>query len=256
MPTTSSGPPRCSTVRSLSVLVRDDETQKRSTHRSYITITNHAAHTPQTPTKPDASVRLLAHDVQRPVWDKTVWSSLVYGFAGLYSLFLGQYALGTLQIVTCGGSTLYHLRREAVYFNLDNTFASSLLFLTLYASGAAIHVEDWSHCLATALGLPVAVFLIVFCGMPATLARDPCTGHGLRQCAGAQYDDWHTAWHVASGLGTVVTAHFFQRHWPQLQCGSPNFALMPDLPIVPTVCLLAGLLMNIAGNTGGIMPVH
>ncbi len=205
---------------------------------------------------PDASVRLHAHEVERPFWDKTVCSSLVYALAGLYSLWLGQHALGTLQIVTCGGSTLYHLRKEAAFFNLDNTFASSLLFLTLYAAGVAIHVEDWSHCLATAVGLPIAVFLIVWCGMPATLARDPCTGHGLRQCAGAQYDDWHTAWHAVSGLSTMVVAHFFQRQWPDLQCGGANFALMPDLPVVPTLCVVGALLLNIAGNAGGIMPVQ
>lgn len=194
--------------------------------------------------------------MRRPCGDKTVWSSLVYALAGLYSFYLGQYALGTLQVVTCGGSTLYHLRREAVYFNLDNTFASSLLFLTLYAGGMAIHVEDWSHCLATAVGLPISAFLIIFCGMPATLARDPCTGYGIRQCAGAQYDDWHSAWHVVSGSATVVVAHFFQRHWPHLQCGGPNFALMPDLPVVPTLCVAAALCMNIAGNSGKVMPVQ
>jgi len=156
---------------------------------------------------PDASVRLHAHEVERPFWDKTVCSSLVYALAGLYSLWLGQHALGTLQIVTCGGSTFYHLRKEAAYFNLDNTFASSLLLLTLYA-------------------------------------------------AGAQYDDWHTAWHVVSGLSTMVVAHFFQRQWPDLQCGGPNFALMPDLPVVPTLCVVGALLLNIAGNAGGIMPVQ
>jgi hypothetical protein len=222
---------------------------------SSIEESNYSPNQPPDQPTTDASVRLHAHDVTRPLWDKCVWSSLVYGLAGVYSLWLGQYALGTLQLVTCGGSTLYHLRKEAVYFNLDNIFASSLLFLTLYAGGLAIHVEDWAHCLATALGLPVAVFLIVWCGMPATLARDPCTGQGTRQCAGPHYDDWHSAWHFASGLGTVAIAHLFQRHWPQLQCGGPNFALFRDLPIVPTLCVVLALFMNIAGNWGRIMPV-
>lgn len=204
----------------------------------------------------DATVRLHLHDIVRPFSDKLVWSSYVYGVAGLYSFHLGQYAFGTLQVVTCGGSTLYHLRKEAVYFNLDNTFASSLLFLTIYAGGLAIHVEDWTHCVATMMGLPIAAFLIIFCGMPATLAREHKHGPGFRQCAGAQYDTWHTAWHFVSGLGTMVTCHFFHFHWPHLQCGGPNIGALPHLPLVPTACLSLALAMNIMGNLGGVMPVH
>ncbi|GAB5033510.1 Hypothetical protein NocV09_01400440 [Nannochloropsis oceanica] len=232
----------------------------------------------------DVTVRLQNHDIIRPYCDKLVWSSYVYGLAGLYSLYLGQYAFGTLQLVTCCGSTLYHLRKEAVFFNFDNTFASSLLLLTLYAGGLSIHVQDWAHLVATILGLPIAVFLIIFCGMPASLAREPGHGTGargavgsgtgclpcseaarsgpdlgrpgFRLCAGAQYDDWHTAWHVVSGAGTVVTASFFQHHWPGLQCGGPNFGGgFPHLPVVPTACVVLALGMNMVGNMAGIMPV-
>ncbi|TFJ81418.1 hypothetical protein NSK_007379 [Nannochloropsis salina CCMP1776] len=203
----------------------------------------------------DVTVRLHVDDLIRPISDKLVWSSCVYGIAGVYSLYLGQYAFGTLQIVTCAGSSLYHLRKEAVFFNFDNTFASSLLFLTLYAGCMAIHVQDWTHCFATVVGLPIAVFLIVFCGMPASLAREHKHGPGFRQCAGRQYDDWHTAWHLVSGAGTVVTAHFFQKHWPGLQCGGSNFGVLPHLPVVPTACVAFALSLNIVGNWAGVMPV-
>ncbi len=37
----------------------------------------------------DITVRLHVHDLVRPFSDKLVWSSYVYGLAGLYSLKLG-----------------------------------------------------------------------------------------------------------------------------------------------------------------------
>ena len=156
----------------------------------------------------------------------------------------------------CCGSTLYHLRKEALYFNLDNTFATSLLFLTFYAGALAFHVKDHLQISLTLGGLPVAVFLIVYCGMPAIATRCHVSGAHIRQCAGNRYDLYHTLWHFASGLGTAKTAHFFHVHWPTLQCGGPAFAAFPHMPVVPTLSLLLGLAVNIMGNHAGIMPVE
>jgi len=87
------------------------------------------------------------------------------------------------------------------FFNLDNLFATSLLFTTLYSLGLAAWIGDRGYFLMVVLGLPLAVFLISYCGMPARLHMCDRSGSGRRQCAGFKYDFWHALWHLVSGFG-------------------------------------------------------
>lgn len=61
-------------------------------------------------------------------------------------------------------------------------------------------------CLMAA-GFPVAAFLIIYCGMPASVVA--CGGGcQKRHCTGEQYDLWHTVWHITSGLGKADRSNF------------------------------------------------
>jgi hypothetical protein len=114
--------------------------------------------------------------------------------------------------VSCLGTSPQHLRRWKVsspsrpcaclqFFNLDNVFATALLVLTLRALRLAFRVQDWAFVGVVFLGLPLAAFFMVYCGMPASVALCSLTGCRYRRCLGQRYDTWHAAWHVVSGLG-------------------------------------------------------
>ena len=89
------------------------------------------------------------------------------------------------------------------FFNFDNIFATSLLFNTLWATYMAGKIRDHSYLTFAALGLPLAAFLIVYCGMPASIG---CSASGCRErkCLGVRYDFYHALWHLASGLGEAL----------------------------------------------------
>ena len=105
--------------------------------------------------------------ISRPWSDKLVWTSFIYGIACLYSHSIKQYGLGSLQAICCVGSTLYHLHREAMYFNMDNIFATALLFCTIHSIILAVTIRDYYYLLFSVTGLPLAAFFIIASGMPA-----------------------------------------------------------------------------------------
>lgn len=104
-----------------------------------------------------------------------VWSNLVYLFAGVYSISCQQYVFGGSQLVTGICSSLYHLHKESCYFNLDNIFATMCLFSFLYTWICSFEV-DMIFFFVGMLGMPVAAFVIIGCGLPADIVTLSAAG--------------------------------------------------------------------------------
>eukprot|EP00903_Cladosiphon_okamuranus_P013319 g12414.t1 len=198
--------------------------------------------------------RLEASEKRRPLTDMLVWTSFVYLVPSVYGLYTHQYGIAALQLMTTIGSTLFHLTRETKFFNLDNVFATSLLSTTLWSLYLAIRHRIWWYVATVGLGGPFAIFCIVRCGMPGLVCAHP-TGHGLCRRSNPEYDFFHMLWHLSSGPGTLVTIHFFEVYFPAEEAGGGWFYYFPDVPVVPTVALAVGGLINLYGNRVGVMPL-
>lgn len=176
------------------------------------------------------------------------------------------------------GSTIYHRNREAVYFNIDNVFATSLLVAygwSLYLS-YGIYDEYFAFGL---IGIPVAIFLLVYCGMPAEISIVNGSTSQSFCCTRSDrplYNSVHAVWHLASGCGPILSVWLFaalsQEHSARMilngGVGTEHMVMgsvqslewrvwFPlSLPVVPTVALLAGVALNATGNLLGIMPME
>lgn len=207
--------------------------------------------------------------------DKLVWSSAVYGAAGLFALLEGQFQFAFIAFATCTGSTLYHLNRETRFFNLDNIFATAMMFMFLWTLYDAFSSDDnLLYLLLGGLGLPVALFLLKYCGMPADIiaadkqplrqsgsaAGDSCSGTVLLAASSSaltlccirdsreEYDLYHTLWHFASGAGPVMAVLYVSR------C-SDSSGVMHFEQALPYYALLLAVGINLLGNYYGIMPL-
>jgi hypothetical protein len=131
------------------------------------------------------------------------------------------------------------------------------------------------------MGIGVAVFLLVYCGMPAEISAikekvDICC---YTRTDRELYNVVHAMWHIASGVGPVLSTWLFmnlseaatstseqcsQRTLlgiTPLYCG--NFVMGSQyyldeslrFPVVPVAALLLSTAVNVFGNTIGIMPL-
>lgn len=198
---------------------------------------------------------LEASDKRRSLTDMLVWTSFVYVLPSVYGLYAHQYGIAALQLMTTIGSTLFHLTRETKCFNLDNVFATSLLLTTVWALFLAATQGVWWYVAVVGLGGPFAIFCIVRCGMPGLVCRHP-SGHGLCRMSNPEYDFFHMLWHLSSGLGTLISIHYFEVNFPAEEAGGGWFHYFPDIPVVPTVCLAISALINLYGNRVGMMPLE
>lgn len=144
----------------------------------------------------------------RPYSHELMVSSFVYLLAGALSAYLNQKHMAFLCATTCVTSLLYHRFREGRYFNIDNIFASALMFVFLISMAQSYGTNEL-YFMFGVLGIPVAAFLIVYCGMPADISvvSPWCCVRTDRPL----YDLWHTYWHLASGSGLFVTAWFYSQ---------------------------------------------
>ena len=126
------------------------------------------------------------------------------------------------------------------------------------------------HLFAGVVGIPVAAFLIVYCGMPADIVPSPAVNSStalLFLCCQRQdrplYNTIHAVWHLVSGVGPLASVWLFHRL--ALSNGDLTYVMgLPParsldpwhtLPLVPTAALLAGVAVNVAGNLAGVMPL-
>jgi hypothetical protein len=212
----------------------------------------------------------------RPWSDSLVVTSLIYFVPAVYATAVAEYHMAFLCMITCVGSTIYHRHREAVYFNIDNVFATSLLVAYGWSLYLSYGVYDGYFAFGL-VGIPVAIFLLIYCGMPAEIsitngstAQSFCCTRSDRPL----YNSVHALWHLASGCGPILSVWLFaalsQEHTAimALDGGSERMVMgsvlslewkvwFPlSLPVVPTVALLAGVALNATGNLLGVMPME
>jgi hypothetical protein len=192
----------------------------------------------------------------RSFWHASVWTSYIYGIAGLLAIALNQGALGSLCLWTCLSSTVYHLNCESRYFNQDNIFATSLMVTFVRTMYVCFHDNEspWSFEIFAAgmLGLPVALFLLVYCGMPAEVEFDKSKDCLCRRDR-PLYNYVHSIWHIVSAAGPFLSVIYFATA-PSAPAGAylDPYELVP---IVPASALLISLSINLLGNYLGIMPL-
>jgi hypothetical protein len=136
------------------------------------------------------------------------------------------------------------------------------------------------------LGIGVAAFLLVYCGMPAEISvvrETPDVCCYLRSDR-KLYNIVHSLWHLASGCGPVLSTwlfmhiatnqlhidHFFTPAKQIISFGPLSLYRGQDvviglpyyldpyqwLPVVPTVALIISAIINLFGNLIGIMPLN
>lgn len=197
------------------------------------------------------------------VWqDKLILTSLIYLAAAVFAIYLGETYIATLCTFTCAGSVLYHRNYEMRYFNLDNIFATSLVVVFSYTLLSAFFACQEIFLLGV-LGLPLASFLLVYCGMPADITISADRSCCVRKSR-PMYDVVHTLWHLVSGAGPLLSVLYFH----SLRSGQHSlmgFAIerSPSHPqwtaldafAMALTAVCAGVLVNVAGNVIGIMPL-
>ena len=199
----------------------------------------------------------------RPWSHYLITTSSVYLVASLVALIFHQFHFSFLCLVTWTGSSLYHRQCEARYFNLDNIFATSLLAIFVWSMYLSYEYSN-DYFNFGMVGIPVAGFLLVYCGMPADIK---VVMNGSMCCYVREdrplYNVVHACWHVASGVGPIASVLLF--HHVSMATGDltlimgvPHWYCIDPwqwLPAVPTIALLVGVCVNVCGNVAGIMPL-
>lgn len=205
----------------------------------------------------------------RPWSDKLIVTSGAYIIGAAFAFSYGQIDLGLVCAVTYMGSTLYHRYREMVFFNLDNTFATSLLIVFVYTILSAYFYHEIYFRLGV-LGMPVAVFLIVYCGMPADIHLRSVPPNDFLCCVrtGREiYDTFHNLWHLASGVGPFMAVWYLDyiQHLPvchesiELASGEiciEQIALTRATVGLPYAAISIAFALNLLGNYVGVMPLE
>lgn len=103
--------------------------------------------------------------------DMLVYTSGIYAASGLYAFYTNQYFFGFMLCITSLGSTIYHLHHESSFFNFDNVFAMSKLFVYLFSAYDALTIYPLFAYLGIAGG-PIALYLIAGCGTPVEIIME------------------------------------------------------------------------------------
>ena len=192
----------------------------------------------------------------RGVYDPVVNTNVVYLLFGLCSYFLfNQWELAVLQMFTFVGSTLYHISKEANYFNLDQTFAGGLACIFMLSLYDAYTLDFNYFMIGSCVALPLGIFLFDYCGMPADVVYEPpfcCIRQGR-----LIYDQVHSLWHIVSAIAPLCCSYFYSQQFPQehLVLGRGYFdESTMCFPKVPIYALLISLVFNIFGNAVGFLP--
>ena len=224
-----------------------------------------------------------------------ITTSLVYFLPSLYGVAVGEWHMAFLCAITCVGSSIYHRNREAVYFNLDNVFATSLLVTYVWSLYIAYGIYE-AYFIFGLVGIPVAIFLLIYCGMPAEITIGKQILGAPFCCVRSDrplYNSVHALWHIASGCGPLLSVWLFSNYatdhnnteilGSRLGLGSGSVSVfgsmsglgagsglgtgrmimgstecwdsMGWLPVVPTTALLCGVLLNLTGNYFRVMPM-
>lgn len=209
----------------------------------------------------------------RPWSDKLVTTSMIYAVAGVYAGYYGLYNIALNCVITSCGSVMYHRHREAQYFNLDNVFASSMVLMygvTLASSLSRLREYFLFGC----LGLPVASYLLVTCGMPAEITAvntdkkstikkylyevtqyEVVASLCCIRSDNPTYELLHTLWHLASGVGPIIAVVYVQ--WMISYATGTDAETWGTISkfYMPIGGIMFGGAVNAFGSIAGVFPV-
>ena len=90
---------------------------------------------------------------------------------GILAIYYNESIFGVMLIFTSICSATYHYHNEGMYFNADNILATAVGIIYLYTLFISFMHYDENEilCISGTLGLFLAAFLLVYCGMPAII---------------------------------------------------------------------------------------
>ena len=203
----------------------------------------------------------------RPLHDTLIISSNIYTVGALYAYSCNEPYLAFLSFGTTVTSYLYHRYREGIFFNIDNVFACSLMSCFMWT----VFLSYFSNCeeyfYFGIVGIPAVCFMLHACGMPAVISIDKLTGCCVRTSSDS-YNILHFFWHLVSATGPVLCSYYLYychdsdgHNLDQSKViGSDVYLIHSEkhgiryFPMVPTLALLSGLLLNLLLNYFGITP--
>lgn len=211
---------------------------------------------------------VLSNNLHRNWSEKLIVTSYIYLIGSIYSIIIGNYAFGLISFSTSIGSVLYHRHKEMNYFNLDNIFATSLLLIFLYTLVSSYYYNEIYFMLGV-IGLPVCIFLLSYCGMPADITYTFKLNQILccNRIERSGYETYHNLWHISSGIGPFMAAWYLNYIKNVINIDGITFydliyfynnqftteqILLKNIYIIS---LVISLIINIYGNYIGIMPI-
>jgi hypothetical protein len=190
----------------------------------------------------------------RDWYDPVMSTNIIYLISSVVATAVGLNNLALLHFLTFTGSTLYHINRERYYFNMDNIFAMTSFFVGIYSIYDSFFL-NLTYFTAAAVALPIMMFVIIYCGMPADIVYSS-TCLCCRRSSG-KYDTWHSLWHVLSGLGPICySIYYFVHHPADESLGRGYFDSKKMFAIVPVSSFLCSVCFNILTNMAGIAPLN
>uniref|UniRef100_A0A7S3HNL6 Uncharacterized protein n=1 Tax=Spumella elongata TaxID=89044 RepID=A0A7S3HNL6_9STRA len=211
--------------------------------------------------KPSKHRRSFVGSVDRNWNDQLMTTSSSYLLSAVFAFSYGQFEIALICFITYIGSSLYHRHREMEFFNLDNIFATSLLFTCVYTLVSSYFTHE-IYFIIGLMGLPTAMFLIVYCGMPADIRFKDIPGLEVVCCVrtGRElYDTVHALWHLASSVGPCMAVwyfHFKANEYDKTDMSDLNKLDDQIISRLPYLALSLSIFANIAGNIDGIMPLE
>ena len=197
---------------------------------------------------------------QRNVLDKLVVTSFSYALVGILAVYYNEPIFAIMLVFTSICSATYHYHYEGIYFNADNILATSVavIFIRTLILSFMYYDDNEILCITGTVGLFIAAFLLVYCGMPAVITE--LNGCSVRNINPA-YALIHSVWHLISGFGplfSILTLQNLKQNdiISKSSILGSDYYILDFFPFWPTVSILIGILVNGLGNSMGIMPVN
>jgi len=97
--------------------------------------------------------------------------TLLLGLVGILAIYYNESIFGIMLVFTSICSATYHYYNEGKYFNADNILATAVAVIYIYTLVISFmyYQENEFLCISGTLGMFLAAFLIVYCGMPAII---------------------------------------------------------------------------------------
>lgn len=182
--------------------------------------------------------------------DITIITSFVYIIPVMFCIQLHEYILASLSLFTFIGSLLYHRHREMCYFNFDNIFATSQFIMITWCLILMYFDDNYKIIFYIgAIGLFLAAYLLYSCGMPGivTIQKNKSNTISYQRESSNIYANIHSLWHFISFLGPIISSWYYSSSNIRVIYGINNF--------IPLLSLGIAIIINIFGNSIGIMPL-